>query len=77
MPIYVFFGILCGAVAEWIRRSLRTLRALRRTHARVHVRTPSAARTGLTQPDTFGGTANRVPASGGVKAGTSPLSVGR
>ena len=32
---------------------------------------PSTGRTRLTQPATFSGTANRVPASAGVVAGTS------
>ena len=41
-----------------------------------HVRSPGA-RTRLTPPATFSETSNRVPASAGIKAGTSPLSGGR
>ena len=35
---------------------------------------PATARTRLTQPATFSGMANRIPASAGVMAGTSPMS---
>ena len=38
---------------------------------------PAMACTRLTQPATFSGTANQVPASAGAKAGTSPLLGGR
>ena len=38
---------------------------------------PATVRTRLTQPATLSGTANRVPASAGIMAGTSPLSGGR
>ena len=38
---------------------------------------PAMVRTRLTQPATFSGMANRLPASAGVMTGMSPLSGGR
>ena len=62
-------------VAEWLRRSLRTRRAWSLGSNLTTAIGPSTGHTRLTQPATFSGMANQVPAS--VKAATSPLSGGR
>ena len=72
----VQFFLFC-AVAEWLRRSLRTIRARRPGSNLTTAIGPVTARTRLAQPATFSAMANRVPASAGVMAGTSPVSGGR